>query len=228
MPESIFSSARAPLIIGHRGASGHALENSRSAFRIAADRRHVGHCDGVELDVHATRDGHFVVYHDFTLPDGRPIDTLSLSTVQATPLTDGSTIPTLAEAIADLSGVVPFVEVKSVPLTSLGALIEALPASSHIHSFDHRVPLEVHRLDSSTGSGVLSRCYPIDPVRQVVDAGATTLWQESQWIDGPLVESCHAAGIAVIAWTVNTVSEAQRLRALGVDGLCGNWPERLR
>jgi glycerophosphoryl diester phosphodiesterase len=32
----------------------------------------------------------------------------------------------------------------------------------------------------------------------------------------------------VFAWTVNSRRDAERLTALGVAGLCGNWPERLR
>jgi glycerophosphoryl diester phosphodiesterase len=32
----------------------------------------------------------------------------------------------------------------------------------------------------------------------------------------------HGEGGRVIAWTVNTVESAERLVALGVDGLCGD------
>src|SRR4051794_21996467 len=53
-----------PRILAHRGASGHATENSLAAFRLAAE---LG-ADGVELDVHATRDGAILVHHDPDLP----------------------------------------------------------------------------------------------------------------------------------------------------------------
>jgi glycerophosphoryl diester phosphodiesterase len=39
-------------------------------------------------------------------------------------------------------------------------------------------------------------------------------------IDAPLVESAHAAGARVVAWTVNDLETAARLAALGVDALC--------
>jgi glycerophosphoryl diester phosphodiesterase len=52
-----------PLIIGHRGAKGIAPENSLSGFKKAVE---LG-IDGVELDVHLTKDGKLVVIHDMDL-----------------------------------------------------------------------------------------------------------------------------------------------------------------
>ena len=52
-----------PLIIGHRGASAVAPENTMAAFREAIA---VG-ADGIEFDVRLTRDGVPVVIHDSTL-----------------------------------------------------------------------------------------------------------------------------------------------------------------
>lgn len=52
-----------PLVIGHRGAKGIAPENSLSGFKKAVE---LG-IDGVELDVHLTKDGKLVVIHDMDL-----------------------------------------------------------------------------------------------------------------------------------------------------------------
>ena len=46
-------------------------------------------------------------------------------------------------------------------------------------------------------------------------------------IDQALVDAVHAAGIQLIAWTVNDPAAAARLARMGVDGLCGNYPDRL-
>ena len=51
------------LIIGHRGASAHAPENTHAAFQMAFDEA----VDGIELDVRLARDGVPVVIHDATL-----------------------------------------------------------------------------------------------------------------------------------------------------------------
>jgi len=52
-----------PLIIGHRGAKGIVPENSLSGFKKAVE---LG-IDGVELDVHLTKDGKLVIIHDMDL-----------------------------------------------------------------------------------------------------------------------------------------------------------------
>ncbi len=60
---SIDLNSRRPLIIGHRGASAVAPENTLAAFARAWDEG----ADGVELDVRLARDGVPVVIHDATL-----------------------------------------------------------------------------------------------------------------------------------------------------------------
>jgi glycerophosphoryl diester phosphodiesterase len=54
----------APLLIAHRGGSGLAPENTLAAFRNGVE---TWGADMVELDVHASRDGHCVVIHDPTV-----------------------------------------------------------------------------------------------------------------------------------------------------------------
>ena len=58
--------------------------------------------------------------------------------------------------------------------------------------------------------------------------GASTLWQEWGQVDHDLVARVHAAGGTVIAWTVNEIGDLERMARLGVDGLCGNYPDRIR
>ena len=59
------NTSKYPLIWGHRGASGHAPENTLPAFKMAADMG----ADGVELDIQLTKDGEIVVCHDETIED---------------------------------------------------------------------------------------------------------------------------------------------------------------
>jgi glycerophosphoryl diester phosphodiesterase len=54
------SSARTPLVIGHRGASGYRPEHTRSAYELAF---RLG-ADAVEPDIVATRDGVLVLRHE--------------------------------------------------------------------------------------------------------------------------------------------------------------------
>ena len=60
---SDFFTGPTPRLFAHRGASGEAPENSMPAFQRAAELGIVY----MELDVHLTRDGHVIVFHDETL-----------------------------------------------------------------------------------------------------------------------------------------------------------------
>ena len=43
-------------------------------------------------------------------------------------------------------------------------------------------------------------------------------------VTAALVEECHQKGMKIIPWTVNTVEEMKRLKALGVDGIITDYP----
>src|SRR3990170_2728820 len=90
---------RRPSVIANRGASGYEYENSRAAFRRAI----MLDADGVELDIHATRDGGIVVHHDPEIPGVGPIAQLTLAEARQLRIPNGETVPTLAE-ILDLVG----------------------------------------------------------------------------------------------------------------------------
>jgi glycerophosphoryl diester phosphodiesterase len=72
-----------PLVLGHRGASKHAPENTLAAFRLA---REVG-ADGIELDVHLSADEVPVVIHnsrvDATTDGSGPVGALTLREIKA-------------------------------------------------------------------------------------------------------------------------------------------------
>ncbi|HYN22129.1 MAG TPA: glycerophosphodiester phosphodiesterase [Thermoanaerobaculia bacterium] len=198
-----------PRILAHRGASGDQPENSLAAFREA---RRAG-ADGVELDVHASADGHLLVHHDHEIPR--------------------LGAPTLSEALEVLGGMEVWIELKSLPAPAEAGLLAAIdaaptPVLCRVHSFDHRIIARLGAQRPGLRRGILSASYPLDPVGPMAAAGADTLWQEWRLIDEELVALVHRTGGSLIAWTVNEASSARRLADLGVDGLCGNYPERLR
>ncbi len=47
-------------ILAHRGASAYAPENTMAAFKKAIEMN----ADGIELDVHLSKDGYIVIIHD--------------------------------------------------------------------------------------------------------------------------------------------------------------------
>src|SRR6266568_1623573 len=58
--DGMVTAGRRPIILGHRGASAEAPENTLAAFRLAVEQG----ADGVELDVWRCRSGEVVVHHD--------------------------------------------------------------------------------------------------------------------------------------------------------------------
>jgi glycerophosphoryl diester phosphodiesterase len=220
---------RRPSVIAHRGASGYEYENSRAAFRRAI----MLDADGVELDVHSTRDGGIVVHHDPTIPGIGAIAQLSLAEARQVKIRNGESLPLLAEVLELMGDREVWVEVKSLPTTHDQQLLEVLeqgpaPHRYAVHSFDHRIVCRLGEVRPDLKRGILLSAYLLDPVAVMRTAGATTLWQEWQQVDQDLVNQVHEAGGSVIAWTVNELGDLDRLRRLGVDGLCGNYPDRIR
>jgi glycerophosphoryl diester phosphodiesterase len=220
---------RRPSVIAHRGASGYEYENSRAAFRRAV----MLDADGVELDVHATLDGGIVVHHDPEMPGVGPIAELSLAEARRARIRNGETLPLLTEVLELVGERDVWIELKSLPPAHDQCLLEVLdrgpaPERYAVHSFDHRIVFRLGELRPSLRRGILLSAYLRDPVSVMRTVGATTLWQEWQQVDQELVNRVHEAGCAVIAWTVNELADLDRMVRLGVDGLCGNYPDRIR
>lgn len=220
---------KTPKIIAHRGASGHEYENSAAAFRRAVE---LG-ADGIELDVHASRDGTLLVHHDPALPGLGAIKSLKAAEMRGFRLPNGERIPTLSEALDVIGARDVWIELKGLDTQFDRALLDAIDQGPHperyaVHSFDHRILRRLHGVRPSLPLGVLLTSYLLDPVAELRGVGASVLWQEWQMIDAELVELMHASKCRVIAWTVNTLTDLRDLLRLGVDGLCGNYPERGR
>lgn len=218
-----------PHVIAHRGASGYEYENSRAAFRRAI----MLDADGVELDVHATRDGTIVVHHDAELPGVGPIAQLPTEEARQVRIRNGETLPLLQEVLELIGDHDVWVEVKSLPSEHDQALLSVLdagpaPQRYAVHSFDHRIVRRLGEARPELARGILLSAYLNETVAALRAVGATTLWQEWQLVDEALVKAVHAAGCRIHAWTVNEVGDLEHLVRLGVDGLCGNYPDRIR
>ena len=162
-----------PMVIAHRGASGDAYENSPAAFRRAVELR----ADGVELDIHATEDGHLLVHHDPQVTGLGMIGSLPAASLASHRLPNGEPIPTLAEALSILAGLDVWIEVKTLPPVSDQRLFEALdqgptPDKYGVHAFDHRIIDRLGEQRPHLRRGVLLASYLLDnlPVLRAVGA----------------------------------------------------------
>jgi glycerophosphoryl diester phosphodiesterase len=221
------SSAR-PARIAHRGAPREYPENTLPSFARALE---LG-ADGIELDVHATRDGVVVVHHDpvpravsrDSTVAGRAIADLTHDQLRAFSVAPGVGIPTLAEVLSLVGGAaVVHVELKGPGIER--QVIDVLRASTvrcAIHSFDHAAVARARTLAPEFRRGLLFSRRPRDPAAVMEAAGALDAWPEWPLVDQAFVSSVRSVGGAVIAWTVNDAAVARRLASLGVDGICSD------
>ena len=111
-----------PLMVAHRGLSALAPENTMPAFELAAEYGF----DGYELDIHTTKDGHWVVIHDESvdvMTDGTgSVADLTLEELRSLRIDNGNgienydalTVPTLGEALSVCKDkdIFPVIEIK--------------------------------------------------------------------------------------------------------------------
>lgn len=227
-----------PLVIAHRGASGHRPENTMSAFALAVEQR----ADMIETDLHRTRDGAVVITHDEELHGlgGRgEIADASLAEIRALDAGAGERVPTLDEILDGFGTRIAFnlelkrgtraeydgLEALAVEAVRQRGLVEATLFSS----FYDPVLARLRALAPEARIGLLlSRRYPHDAVARARRLGAEALHPEARLVDRRLIDEAHAAGLRVHVFTVDARAEMEHLLALGVDGLFTNYPERMR
>jgi len=233
-----------PAIFAHRGARHVAPENTLPAFQAALSMG----VDGIELDVHVTRDGQLVVIHDFdvrTTTDGHgPIAAMTAAEVAAldagrhfSPTFAGAHIPTLAE-VFDLVGnrCEVNVEIKSRDpyardaSDALAAFIQqrSLYDQVIVSSFNPITLIKLRHLDAKIALGFLFD-DELPAFFRSIWAGPPMHPQaqhpEHRLIDDAFMAWAHKLGCRVNTWTVNTVDEAQRLATLGVDVIMSDLPD---
>jgi glycerophosphoryl diester phosphodiesterase len=218
-----------PLILGHRGASAEAPENTLKAFRLARAQG----ADGVELDVQRSADGVPVVIHDETLER----TTRGAGRVSAHPwgalarldAGEGERIPSLEQAAiwAAEAGAWLNVELKAagVEAAVLAVLERAgiLPRTI-LSSFDPEVVRQVGRLAPAARRFLLRERWDAATMEAVRESGAGGVCLENSATSSPALDELRAARLPVIVWTVDDPARARMLLRAGVAGLITNVP----
>jgi glycerophosphoryl diester phosphodiesterase len=229
-----------PLVLGHRGASAHAVENTMAAFaRAAADG-----ADGIELDVRLAADGALVVFHDDDLSRlaGRPerIDRLPGRALAAVALAGGGRIPTLDEVLGELPDLLVNVEIKSPGVRrtidaarAVAAAVRRTGAAERVlvSSFDPAAVAASRLVMPQVRRGLLFHRDQARPLRQQWAAPVVrpfAVHPERGMVDRDRLARWRRAGYAVNVWTVDGESEVRRLANLAVDALISNDPAATR
>lgn len=246
------ASLHAVEIIGHRGASFDAPENTLASMNLAWRQQ----ADGIETDIHLSQDGRIVVIHDY--------DTLRVSgisnRVATTPWAQlqrldvgswkgadwaGEKLPTLDSLIATVPRDKCF-------LIEIKVHEEILPALEAAFQASHKSPqqLRIITFYLETAQAAKTR-FPKHEVYWLVGYGkdpatgqppsVTELIAKARAahldgldldakfpIDTRFVQQVHAAGLKLHVWTVDDPERAAVLAAAGVDGITTNKPKLLR
>lgn len=224
----------------HRGASGHAPENTLAAMRVAmAMGAHMA-----ELDVQQTADDRLVLLHDDSLErttNGagmlwqKPL--AELQTYEAgkwfAPQFAGEPLPALEEVIALVRGKMKLnVEVKLhgherdvAKLVVETIRREKFERECLVTSFDHRVADEIKARAPELKVGYI---FGKEEYHEGVFLGAAEALSVHHYLVGPeFMKRARAASKEVHVWTVNDKPLMHRLMDLGVDAIITNYPDRL-
>ena len=191
-----------------------AMENTLPSFSLAL----ASGAEGIEIDVHATADSVLVVHHDPGLPGGPVIRESSfVDLLDAMP--DLPTLKAVCELIDGRAEL--FVEIKGVGIERLvEKQLGGYAGAAAIHSFDHDLIQRLSRSGSQRRLGVLVEDSQADTLELMRRTGASDLWPHHSLVGAALVESVHGIEGRVIPWTVNDPRDIERMRAVGVDGIC--------
>lgn len=223
------------LCIGHRGARGHAPENTLLAIdtgiRLGAQM--------IEFDVQRCCD-QLVVIHDPRLERttngrGRVAD-VRFDYLRGLDAGQGQQIPTLQEVLDLVEATVPLnIELKSAGGTAAmtatilrEALLEGwLPSQFLVSSFHLPELYEFKQLAPEIPVAALVCGVPLDWSACATELGAQALNISAEFADARLIHDAHARGLKVYAYTVNHPEDIASLRNAGLDGVFSDFPERV-
>ncbi|MFX3619441.1 MAG: glycerophosphodiester phosphodiesterase [Sporolactobacillus sp.] len=229
-------------IIAHRGSKANRPENTLSAFEEA---KRVG-SDGIELDVHLTKDQEIVVMHDekvnrttngkgqiknFTLNELKALDAGSWFS----PKYKGEKVPRLVEVLdllSDYSGVlnIEFKTDKNIYPGIEARVFRLIQDYRHdlpvvYSSFNHESLMRLKKIDPHADIALLLWERLVEPWRYTEQVGATAqhLWEPSAFSE--TTQQLHDHHIKVRAWTVNKPKNMHHAFDLGVDAIITDYPE---
>jgi len=214
-----------PLIIAHRGFSGRYVENTFAAIRAALE---LG-VDLVEIDVHETRDGELIVFHDYRLnricgERGRVRDK-TLPEIRRL----NSQVPTLRQVLQMCRRRARvLIEIKRADPAKVAAVIAELRMEHEVIVFS----LSIRRMKAIAAAnpriprfGLVARRLPLALLR-LKAAGVEGVGLSRRLVRSPrVVRRIHQRGWKLFVWTVNREAEMKTLADWGVDGLITDHPD---
>ena len=220
-----------PLRIGHRGAAGHAPENTLTSLELAIKFG----VDLVEFDVRRSADGELVLFHDRTVDrttNGKgSVESLPLSFLRGLDAGSGQRIPLLGEALACLNGRAgAIIEVKARGIVAdLCAKVRVTDFQGPVifASFFHEELLTVRKLMPDAQTLALIEDSLPDHTDFAINVNATHAGLTLDFATPAMVQALQVQGIKVFVYTVDEPDDIAEMKRLGVDGIISNFPGRI-
>jgi len=228
----------APIVISHRGVDGrNGVQNTLPAFLQTI---RTSHPDYVEIDVHETKDSHFIVLHDDNLKKLAGLNKrhrqLTLAQLQKLTVTEKGYQAKLVSLdqylkIAQQHHQKLIVELKTTSQDSPSMVKEFTQHYAKTLVADHDL---VHSLDYQA----LKKVQKYAPQAPILDIQGYNLMNprsslraytmEYGSLNSRFIQQVHANHQQVFAWTVDSPMMMRRMILLGVDGIVTDHPSRLR
>lgn len=231
------------LIFGHRGSKIDCPQNTIHSFTTALEAG----ADGLELDVHYSKDGEIVVFHDFELDaltrERGPVASKTLAELQTIEVIHphgGCTIPSLEAVLQCIrdheqkthrtvwlnvefkagSVLYPGIEAKTAALCESYLSREQLIFSS----FDHFALRTLKQVAPWARTGVLTMEAMVDPYLYVRHLQAEFYHPNVLTLFPEVLAQCHVEGVKLNPYTVNDLDQAKALIQAGLFGLITDRP----
>lgn len=221
----------------HRGVMALQPENTMSAFRLALDTG----ADGIETDVHLTKDGELVLIHDETLErttDGNGmVSSYTLDELRrfnaGVRYSQQEVIPTLQELLELVRGesIRLNIEVKTDVLRYVGIearLLDTIessgidPSRVLFSSFNHETIHRLKKMRPDIEAAILLAQPLYDTVGYLESVGADSVHPHIERITDEEIRWLQQHGVPVRPYTIKTDAQLERCRSLQVDAIFVN------
>ena len=225
------------MVIGHRGAAGHEVENTIASI----DKAISFGVDAVEVDVFLCKSGELVVFHDENLSrltnSNAFIESLTIDSIKKIDVLNNHKIPTLEEVIKFINERVHLnIELKGLNtakptyelLQSLFLDKQQLIKKISISSFNWEELDIIYDLDKDIPIAVLTEKKSIEmAINQAKKINAKAINIDYKLLNRKVVKKIKSENLIINAWTVNEINQIKRIINLGVDGIITDFPDRV-
>ena len=226
--------------IAHRGASAYAPDNSLEAFELA--RKHSA--TDVEVDLHCTNDGEFVVRHGAMMANGQTSKFISeLSYDEYKHICDQQSEVSVrldqVIEVAKKNNLGIYLDVKQVLPRRLPKLLNIIKGNDYqqqvvIASFRTDIVGEVKKRAPDFLTSVLFHDPNLDLNSLVAGVKCDFLHPCFDIFENPLkyftsdwVDRCRSTGAGLIAWNITTAAMADTIVGMNINGACADDPQIL-